>query len=430
MTTYQQRNGAHRFRKLRATVFLFSAVFALSLGSIESRAGALIPATLTGPDNVAHGIQLQAISVKQNGFNKIILALASPLKEVSSAQLEIDGSSVQVELRKAKSSIFLLLPSSHGTLSLNAPGQTNVRYSYVTKATKPILLVQSDCAKFKAQLNISNPKLSAYPGMISCKSEGSVLKQVMFSTTEDSNWFGSNLFESDGKGERWKIFEGKDLSSTKGWTFTWGQAESRNVASIKFQQTLEGEKPKLPPFTFWVGGAYFSSSVTTNLASSSAKGLQIPVGVRYVPGSSRFFLSAEYSLFAYSVSGQNSISTMDIHAGYAPELGRLDASFAIGYRDDSLSFKSVNVTSSLAAPTVSAELGLNLNSSTTGIFATIVKSSGSDNYSETDYGIFLDQKSWIGKGVRFNLELQNLSATAGTASLSIKDLRFSTLFEF
>lgn len=365
-------------------------------------------------------ISVKTVSLDDEGRQVLFLAIEAPGGTDKAEQL-VQDQWVPLKVHNFKGKNYLLLTESQGEFRVDGKSS-----KYKLNGENNFFKVAKNCDQLKLKTKTISKSPSRFPAVLNCVWEDKKIKEVIFSTTGDSEWFGAGgAFESAGKGERWKVFSWKDIATFPRWEIKWGSEAEPNQQAFLIPQPPGSKTPKpiIPSFKFTVGLQYVSGNLTRTAESSKASGVQIPVGVVYQPEKAWWFLGANYEFFALSASkvtgGSNSISGFSFNGGLDLGIGSTGfMKFNLGYRNRNIDAPGVRLSSTFDAPQVGVEFGFLGQQNGLGVFAQQAQTSGEGKYSELNAGIYYQSPLLFNHWTRFTLATNKLKASVSSIDFS------------
>lgn len=368
----------------------------------------------------------EILALNQDGRPLVFLAVETTALAAKDLK---PNDAVRIDSRGGK--YFYLLSSSRGQIESSTPGRRAINFQ--VEPTAQVFTVANSCRPLGLKTNyVGGLKPNVYPGLLTCYFQGGVLFEILFSTTTDAQWFGTEVFETAGKGERWKSFAPKEFLSTKGIELSWGSEAQKSTVRVVAPKanSLAAANLILPPFRFRAGMAYLAGQ-TTGTSSGGLKGLQIPLEVILQNQDAWWSLGAGYDLLAYSLTKTAGVTSQTdkfrAWAGAQKSLGATNLRVRAGYMFRSLQLPGVNA--SFSAPQAGLEAELALQNSAVGLSVDWAATTGSGSFNEANVGVYYEQVLLFRRSTRFILTdtvlhganaLNTVSATWLTLGLSVQ----------
>ncbi|NCN42072.1 hypothetical protein GW916_12580 [bacterium] len=220
--------------------------------------------------------------------------------------MEIDGEPFPVKIKKSREKVYLLLPGGEGILSVvedsGATARSIVRLSETSKYFK----VHRNCKLDGFQIRFDKAASPHFAGVYCRKSRDGKVLRVYFSTSQNSDWLGGDLFELEGKGQRFKVYDiPLDRKKAK-FSLNWGGRgiDSSATISIHPVSTKNSEEP--PPYFFI--GAEFSQQTTASRGDSSSNLSLVGRLDMLYPVNPRWRMSGNMGYLLHSLSSSQSSS--------------------------------------------------------------------------------------------------------------------------
>lgn len=372
-----------------------------------------------GQSGASNGQLVKAPSENQN---ILFLAWAPEIANLVSAEVktETEEGWRPLVIKAQKQKNYILLEAPQGTLRLMLQNNESLEMTYAAQNLPGNLEISASCQKLGLKVKMAPSTPMGSPALIDCRKNDAGSDEVVFSTLEDSEWFGSKAFETGGKGERWKSFAYKDIITLKKWTLNWGSSAKPSKAMVLVPAPEQKATPP-PPFVFSAGARYISGTVDKAAQSTKLDGLQIPLRLIYRKDLNTWWMvGIGYDFYAYANnSSAGSTSSVSLAQAWFGGEYAFTADFKArgmaGYSVRSISAPGV-VSSTFEAPQIQGEFLYHLNTdSLMGLNATMATTSSGGTYQETDISLFYQNKFW-GKDGRFALSSNQLDSTAGTTS--------------
>lgn len=317
----------------------------------------------------------------------------SPKAKVYSVESDNSLKEIKFKVNSAKS-IAVLLISLTGKLVVKDSGfQKNFEYKVIAKNSGYDFIVDTSCKSIDLKIKLEESKAGYFPAMISCQFEKDKLVSVVFSTIDDSEWLGSNLSISSGKGERWKEFAASELINEKKAEIQWGLANSKS--KIKFfikKQAVANNNTKLWKLKtgLQLGAAQYSR---TGYEVLSMNALYIPVWFDYKSASLPLVVKARSSILLKSMDSADSASTsnskLDVGVGYNYKRDTYNFSLGGLYYIESLQLPKLNVGSNINSPGLFAQIDFNKLKWSPQFNLRYFSSSSGGNFSRTNAELFI-----------------------------------------
>lgn len=415
----------------KRTTFLTGLFWgAIFLGSSQAGAQAL---SLTWKDAQGNAQQGSARVVNSDleGRQVIYLAFPSPSAQAKAAGFLEAGTAEEtpveelpvVPVKPRGEQKFLLLWHKAGKIKILNEDGTHLIFSYELAPVKSFLQLSASCRKLQFKVKTVTEDQASFPAMVNCKMNGNMVEELTFSTLEEAGWFGSQAFENAGKGERWKSFVFKDISTLGIWEVSWGSPETKAVGKVLIPKT--NKKIPIPPkpaLTFMAGAQYLMGKASSPTKEADLGGVQIPLSVQYHKDGAWWFLGSGYDFFVYSTTssaaGSNSLSNLGAWGGGEYKSGALALRGSVGYLSRALTVPDVGITSTFEAPRLGVDVHYALGSALLGLEAVMAQTSTEGTFEETTFKIFYQTKLLFSKETRF--QFVNTSLKASTPAISVE----------
>lgn len=210
----------------------------------------------------------------------------NPRFPVREAQFRTQDELLPAMIRNAGGRTFALLPSAQGTLILKGENGQEEELSIHLQPTRRYIFVHRSCRNVPNLQIAHDSKLETnhFAGLICQYNEKTKQLRLYLSTSHHSNWYGSTLFEVDGKGKRWKIFdqslEGVAINSH----FSWGSDQERAALRIRTRPTPVEIKPPEdpnPPKNLYIGGQLMEQNFLFDSVKSKSLSLAAHLDFEY-----------------------------------------------------------------------------------------------------------------------------------------------------
>lgn len=374
-------------------------------------------------------------SARTEGLNILYLFWKSPLADLKSAeQVEDDGEVRPVEIRTKGKDKYLLLSRKAAKLNLSGGNDQTATFNYELLPSLSALKIASNCRSLDLKQKKIPAKLTGFPAMMTCQIEPKGNSYLTFSSLEEAEWFGSEAFEVNGKGERYKVFASKDISILKTWNIAWGEESQKSTATLRIK-TLQKPKQESPKssLSLKAGFSYLNGTFTKDIANGSIHGLQIPVGMEYQQDKSRWFLGAKYNFFLYSLSSgdkgkSNTTSDYLLWAGLEYKFDTIRMRGLLGYANRSLILEGNS--SAFDAPLVGADLSWDRGKRSWGFFGNMSQASVGGKYTELNLGLYYQEKFFFQRNQRLQLTTTKIESSSEISNLEADWLTLAMEFEF
>lgn len=291
----------------------------------------------------------------ENGKRAIFIQTKAPIAFQQANYSEEGDSTKRVEFPKDNlDKSLLLLSQSTGQILFKTNDQTSL-FNFKMIGQPPTFIVDESCETLKVKYKLSGPKTTSYPGSLSCTLKNNEVVSVIFSSTTDANWLGSSIRISEGKGDRWKLFSGSDVTAQDHWALSWGQLDQRNTVKLNFKQNQTAVPSENQLLKFRVGLDYNSGSASKSTSDkSSFSEFRLPLHAELSLGESNIYFVFNGYLPLTNLKKLNereaSISSYEIASGYRWKRNNFQLSSELGYLFHTLSLAGIGVSSSYAAP--------------------------------------------------------------------------------
>lgn len=393
----------------------------------------------TSPDGKSGTLPAKAVGLSDNDRQLIFLTVPAFVSGLGDGEIKaehkVGDEWVPMLTKEIAGKLNLALSASVEQARLTGKNGKSAEYEFKVVPRPPSLLLTSKCKKLGLRSEIQDAGLTTFPALLSCHVDNKKNGEVIFSSLADAEWYGTEIFETQGKGERWKAFSYKDIITLQKWHIKWGgQAaggEVKTTAQIKIPVPVipPAEAPKAK-FSYVIGLNYLSGTASSGSLSASLGGLQIPIGVRFQKEGGWWLLGTDYQFFAYSLSGSNTTNALDIYAGL--DFGNKSFRFIprVGYFNRYLNTPDLQSASSFAAPRIGADLVYKSGTHQFGVSAVDAQTSSSGQFSETKFGAFY-QGNWLAhKPTRLFIESTQIQASSNSVSIQANWLTFGLTLQF
>lgn len=300
----------------------------------------------------------QALSGKplfkiENDIPLVFVSITVDLNEnIKSLALAKGDENIPLLFVQTGRSTNIFLPVSEGKIQIEWPDVTTTA-SFHIDPVKNYFVMAKNCQKTLA-FRALNPAPSPFISAVICKYQKNDLSELIFSTMADGEWLGSDIFENSGKGERWKVFAGKDFTIADAVTLSWGPSDSPNKVVIR-KKKVPVAKVERNLFSIEGGLGFSSLNVQTSTASGGVSGESLFVRALFFPGRGFWHVGAEYQtliLASATASGTPSYSEAKVFGGYEYIVGNWAWWGQAGYLSQSLSVPAENMIVSINSPLV------------------------------------------------------------------------------
>ncbi len=379
------------------------------------------------------------IEIRDQDQRLIFLAVKLPSADITKAQIKSSESWSPVQIRMSGSSGYLLIPDSKGVLQLISDTGLVSEYEFSFLSNEPVFKISNTCDKLNFKIQFISQDEPSLPGIITCTFKGNQPLEIVFSTLDSAEWYGAGIFETRGKGERWKVFAAKDVLASPDamWALTWGSSVNKNSVQIRFPLPSKKTPPTpASPLFFWVGTSYLSGTIEKGNVSSPIAGLVIPLRFEYKQQQAWWYMGTGYDFFGYATKKvndtTNSTSVLQLWAGAEYKLGSAALRGDIGYLNRNLDAAGVLVTSTFEVTRYRGEFvhHLNTNHRAVGLSYQMGQTSTSGKFSETNMGVYYQDQMFFNKNVRFDITSTVVKASTKTIELSSQWINFGILFQF
>ncbi|MCJ8277933.1 MAG: hypothetical protein MJK18_13915, partial [Bdellovibrionales bacterium] len=140
-----------------------------------------------------------------------------------SAVMYANGEEADVKFKDRGGQTVFYLPGGNGELKVTTASGEEETFTISSNTSNRWFKTHKSCRIPGLKIRYQKKTKTSYFGGIYCKSKPKKKKITLYiSTSLDSEWLGSNLFEKGGKGSRWKTFD-LNLDGTKQTSnFRWG----------------------------------------------------------------------------------------------------------------------------------------------------------------------------------------------------------------
>lgn len=282
---------------------------------------------------------------------------------VKSILIQKENEQVPVNIKNSRAQFLMPYQTTELKVQLEDASEQSIRISLKPKSQS--LLINEDCKKIgidaKTQLNMNN----TYPAGLYCElNKNKVL--VIFSSLEDAD-INSSLFEIDGKGEAYRVYEfpvNNNIISLKGnlGNISWGK-ENTTSSLILVAGAAPGTKdqksdPNADKFGYLNIEALVSSlSITSqNPNTSSEIGLFVQSDITQAFGSHKFGYLAHLNVLLYGMDSSSKINFSDIALGGIYWIGSVKNALGIFIAGKWISVSSGTINAGANAQAISAGL--------------------------------------------------------------------------
>ncbi|WP_415063250.1 hypothetical protein [Bdellovibrio sp.] len=350
-------------------------------------------------------VPVRMITNQDGARSLMVLAMPSPISNLSTAVEEESGERTPVAVRSKEGTSYLLLTRAHGVLTMTDSQEKSVQIQYELTAAPEVLRVTSSCQRWGVRIDELQKKNPLFPALVTCQGNGSELTEVVFSTLTDAEWFGSDLFETEGKGERWKVFAAKEALSAGSWEMIWGDATAKNVVRLAIAKPVKNNPTKpQPSLRTQVGLQYVNGTVKKREAEAPVGGLQIPVSVLYQSEGSWWSVGGQYNFFLHSLEKgnddkDNTTSDLRLWGGADYNGGSWLARLTLGYLSRRIDAPSIGIRSTFEAPQAGAEIHYGIQD-IYGFFFNQAQIDSEGEFTEKALGLFYQGKLLMGREAR------------------------------
>ena len=234
---------------------------------------------------------------------KPVAVLATRLSVTAkSAIMYANGEEVEVKTKSKGGQTVFYLPSGNGELKVATRSGGEETFTITSNVSNRWFRTHKSCRIPGLKIRYQKKLKTSYFGGVYCKNKPKKKKITLYiSTSLDSEWLGSNLFEKGGKGSRWKTFD-LNLDGTKQTSnFRWG---SKEQTSLIRAQIIDAPTPieEEPPPYFYVGAEYLQQSSSSNAGEGSSSVLALRMNVLY-PVSESIRVRADGGYLLQKLSG-------------------------------------------------------------------------------------------------------------------------------
>lgn len=353
---------------------------------------------------------------------QLFFQVESPVKNTKKAWLKHDEDWIEIPVVEKNGVAFLELNLSQAQIRIEGQGGAEEITSYQLQPHARPLLLSSSCRKAKVKFKFASKQDSRFPAMLMCESKGKLLDKIYFSSTADSEWYGSDAFETGGKGEAWKSFSYKDVMTLPRWQLSWGSEEDKNTVQIRVPKPPGVEKPTIKSdFSISLGLDYLNGKVSKNNLSENVGAFIVPLRVTYQKNKSWWLVGGGYDLFIYSLqknsAGSNSISKFEVWGGADYVLPSFTLRGQLGYLNRSIEAPTAGVSAAFSAPRLGFEVlreegKMNLY----GLSAYHATASSDGSYAETHAALFYQRQFLWNRFERLQIHYTQLKSKSSSLS--------------
>lgn len=377
------------------------------------------------------------------GRQLLFLSFESPVLDAKSAGYLEEGVSdetsveelpiIPVKNRSGKK--FLLLWRKAGKVKVLGEDGANTIFTYELAPAKSILQLAPSCRKLQFKVKTVSQDTASFPAMVQCVVKNGMVEELIFSTLEEADWFGSVAFENAGKGERWKSFIYKDISTLGIWEISWGDPAAKSVAKVLIPKPEQKTPiPPKPTLVFQAGLQYLTGKAKKSNLEGDLAGLQIPLSLHYQKEGAWWYLGSGYDLFVLATSssdaGSNSISKLGAWAGVEAVVSNFSLRSSLGYSSRAMTVPEISVTSTFEAPRLGLDLYYRIGETLTGIELGMAQTSSEGSYEEMTATVFYQQKLLFSKEMRFQVTNTSVKASAKSMDVEASWISLGVAFEF
>ncbi len=371
---------------------------------------------------------------EENGKRAIFILTKPPTAFQNATYIDDNDSPQKVDVSKEIADIpQLLITKSAGKILFETNDQSDL-YEFSLIGQAPILTLDKNCDKLKVSYKMSGPKASIYPGYLSCTVKNFEIISVVFSSTSDANWLGSTIPISEGKGERWKVFIGSEVTSQDHWDLSWGQSDQKNTVRLSFKQNQNVVPTENRLLKFGVGLEYKSGFASkAALVEGSFTELRLPLHAELLPAKTKIYFVFNGYLPLTTLRKLNdrdvSISSYEIASGYRWKKKNFQFSSEIGYLFHSLSLAGIGVISTYAAPFIGGNAQYSLQKSIYSLDLQYSNTTSDGTFSEKILR-FKIYPSFLNGRISFFYQTNSISSSKNNIDLSLNLNSVGTAYDF
>lgn len=386
---------------------------------------------------------VRAVTADADGRQLIFLAFESPFVGAQTAGYLEEGVSDETSLEEIPSipvkarggKKYLLLWHKAGKVKVVNEDGSTVLFTYELNPTKSSLQLSPSCRKFQFKVKTVSQDTASFPAMIHCTVKNGLVEEVTFSTLAEADWFGSAAFENAGKGERWKSYIYKDISTLGIWEMSWGDPDAKAVGKVLIPKPEKKTpvQPK-PTLIFMVGLQYLSGKASKAATEGDIAGMQVPLSVQYQKDGAWWYLGSGYEFFVLSTTqssaGSNSLSNLGAWAGAEAKFTNFSLRGSLGFSSRALTVPDIGVTSTFEAPRLGAELHRITPTSLTGLEVAMAQTSTEGTFEEMTATLFYQTKLLFGKETRFQFVNTNMKASSKNMDIEANWMSLGLALQF
>lgn len=246
-----------------------------------------------------------AITFMSEGKKPLIYLRVDVPGKVKSSTFIWQEEEIDVKVIYRKNRSFLFVPGSEGTLLVAMENGSTQNRPFKMLNAQGTTKIHKSCLVPEITIKQKKTIKNRHVAGIYCKldKKNQNLK-MFFSTAQNSEWLGSNLFEIDGKGTRWKVFQIPLLNNKTLMEFRWGLARQEQLVKVKINE-LQPQTDDQKLF-FYVGQEFsqFSSQLAETSTDFSSTALAVN-GLYILSPGLRISAEGSYQILSFGDEEEN-----------------------------------------------------------------------------------------------------------------------------